>query len=233
VDKPGHAIMLLSVSRVRLSAPFGGAYGRYGLIAAGMAVWALLVALVSVPAGAEGNFTPSSVKKGALLVASPTLDDPNFRETVVLIIEHGEEGTLGVIVNRPTGVLLAEVLPDIAALKGTTHRLFAGGPVQPAQLLVLFRLKEPSADARSVFDGVYVGGTPTTLERVIKQPKPTETFRAFAGSAGWAPGQLAYEMHQGAWATLPPDSAGIFDRDPSTLWRDCISRLQAPRGIAY
>lgn len=222
--------MVLSVSRVRLSAPSGGAYG---LTATGMMAWALLVILVTAPAWAEGNFAPSSVKKGVLLVASPTLDDPNFRETVVLIIEHGEEGTLGVIVNRPTGVLLSEALPDIAALKGTTYRLFAGGPVQPAQLLVLFRLKEPLADARSVFDGVYVGGTPRTLERVIKEPKPTETFRAFAGSAGWAPGQLAYEMHQGAWATLPPDSAGIFDRDPSTFWRDCISRLQAPRAIAY
>ncbi|MDF0645835.1 MAG: YqgE/AlgH family protein [Nitrospira sp.] len=222
--------MVLAVSRVRLSAPPGVAYGGYGLIAAGMVVWALLVV---APVGAEGNFVPSSVKKGVLLVASPTLGDPNFRETVVLIIEHGEEGTLGVIVNRPTGVLLTEVLPDIAALKGTTYRLFAGGPVQPTQLLVLFRLKEPSAEARSVFDGVYVGGTPTMLERVIKQPKPTETFRAFAGSAGWAPGQLAYEMNQGAWATLPPDSAGLFDRDPSTFWQDCIDRLQAPRGIAY
>jgi len=221
--------MVLSHSSVRLSAAPGSIYGP---IMAAMA-WALFAILVSVPVGAEGNFAPSSVKNGVLLVASPTLGDPNFRESVVLIVEHGEEGTLGVILNRPSGVLLSEVLPDITALKGTTYRVFAGGPVQRDQLLLLFRLKEPSPGVRSVFDGVYVGGTPAMLEQVIRQPKPTETFRAFAGSAGWAPGQLAYEMHQGAWATLPPDSAGIFDRDLSTFWQDCISRLRAPKAITY
>ncbi|SLM48916.1 conserved protein of unknown function [Nitrospira japonica] len=198
-----------------------------------MVAWALSAVLFAAQADADGTFGPSSVKRGVLLVASPTLGDPNFRESVVLIVEHGEEGTLGVILNRPTEVLLSEVLPDIAALKGTRYQLFAGGPVQPAQLLMLFRLKEPQAYARSVFDGVYVGGTPEILERVIRQPKPTETFKAFAGSAGWAPGQLAYEMHQGAWAVLAPDAAGIFDRKPSTLWRDCLDRLQAPRAIGY
>lgn len=68
------------------------------------------------------------------------------------------------------------------------------------------------------------------LERVIKQPKPTETFRAFAGSAGWAPGQLAYEMNQGAWATLPPDSAGLFDRDPSTFGKTVSIGFRRPGG---
>ena len=191
----------------------------------------LFIVLHSVPGLAEGEFTPSSVKKGVLLVASPSLDDPNFREAVVLVVEHGSEGTLGLILNRSTNVLLSEALPDLTVLKGTTYRLFSGGPVETTRLLLLFRIKEPPADARSVFDGVYVGGTTSVLERIITQAKPTETFRAFAGVAGWAPGQLKYEMLQGAWATLPPDSIGIFDKDPATLWRDCLSRLQAPRVI--
>ena len=83
-----------------------------------------------------------------------------------------------------------------------------------------------------MFDGVYVGGTLKVLERIITQAKPTETFRAFAGFSGWAPGQLKFEMLQGAWAILPPDSIGIFDKDPATLWSDCISSLQAPRVIS-
>jgi putative transcriptional regulator len=165
-------------------------------------------------------------------VASPTLDDANFRQTVVLIIEHGSEGTLGLILNRSTKVLLSEALPDLTALKGTPHRLFAGGPVEPTRLLLLFRLKEPPADARPVFDGVYVGGTPAVLERIITQAKPSESFRAFAGVAGWAPGQLGMEMLQGAWAILPPDSFDIFDKDPATFWQDCISRLQSPMVIS-
>ena len=192
----------------------------------------LLTVLHAVPALASTEFSPLSVKKGVLLVASPSLDDPNFRQAVVLVVEHGPEGTLGLILNRSTNVLLSEALPDLTVLKGTTYRLFAGGPVEPTRLLLLFRLKEPPADARSVFDGVYVGGTPAVLERIITQAKPNETFRAFAGFAGWAPGQLGYEMLQGAWATLPPDSIGIFDKDPATLWLDCLRRLQAPRVIS-
>ena len=193
----------------------------------------LLIVLHAVPALAGMEFAQSSVKKGVLLVASPSLEDPNFRQAVVLIVEHGPEGTLGLILNRSTKVLLSEALPDLTVLKGTSYRLFAGGPVEPSRLLLLFRLKEPPADARLVFDGVYVGGTPKVLERIITQAKPTETFRAFAGFAGWAPGQLEAEMLLGAWAILPPDSIGIFDQDPATLWQDCISRLQAPRVISY
>jgi putative transcriptional regulator len=207
-----------------------------GLTAARRAVASVLLAglLTVLPAGpalTEKEFSPSSVAKGVLLVASPSLADPNFRQTVILIVEHGSEGTLGLILNRSTKVLLSEALPDVAVLKGTSYRLFAGGPVEPMRLLLLFRLKEPPADARSVFDGVYVGGTPSVLERIIAQPKPTETFRAFAGYAGWAPGQLGVEMLEGSWAVLPPDSFNIFDKDSATLWSDCISRLQAPRVI--
>jgi putative transcriptional regulator len=127
---------------------------------------------------------------------------------------------------------LSEVLPDITVLKGSTYRLFSGGPVEPTRFLLLFRLKEPPADARSVFDGVYLGRTPEVLERIITQAKPTETFRAFAGFAGWAPGQLEAEMLLGAWGILPADLFSIFDQDPATLWLDCISRLQAPRVIS-
>ena len=192
-----------------------------------------LTVLHAVPVVASNEFAPSSVEKGVLLVASPSLKDPNFRQAVVLIVEHGSGGTLGLVLNRSTRVLLSEALPDLTVLKGSTHRLFAGGPVEPNRLLVLFRLKEPPAGSRLIFDGVYVGDTPKILERIVRQAEPTDTFRAFAGSARWAPGQLKYEMLQGAWATLPPDSSGIFDQNPATFWQDCIGRLSAPRVISY
>jgi putative transcriptional regulator len=183
-----------------------------------------------MPALAGVEFAPSSIAKGALLVASPSLADPNFSESVVLIVEHGHEGTIGLILNRSTKVLLSEALPDIPVLKGTSYRLFAGGPVEPTRFLLLFRLKEPPPDARSVFDGVYLGRTPRVMERIIRQAKPTETFRAFSGFSAWAPRQLEAEMLLGAWGILPPDSISMFDKDPATLWSDCISRLQEPRG---
>ena len=192
----------------------------------------LLTVLHAVSALASTEFAPSSVGKGVLLVASPSLEDPNFRQAVVLVVEHGSEGTVGLILNRSTNVLLSKALPDLTVLKGTSYRLFAGGPVEPTRFLLLFRLKEPLADVRSVFDGVYLGRTPGVLEGIITQAKPTETFRAFAGFSAWAPRQLEAEMRLGAWGILPPDSIGMFDKDPTVLWSDCLSRLQAPRVIS-
>ena len=203
-----------------------------GKVMASFLLGGLLTVLPAVPALASMEFAQLSVKKGVLLVASPSLEDPNFRQAVVLVVEHGPEGTVGLILNRSTNVLLSKALPDTTVLKGTSYRLFAGGPVEPTRFLLLFRLKEPPADARSVFDGVYLGGRSRVLERIITQAKPTETFRAFAGFAGWAPRQLEAEMLVDAWGVLPPDSFSIFDQDPATLWPDCLSRLQAPRVIS-
>ena len=85
---------------------------------------------------------------------------------------------------------------------------------------------------RSVFDNVYVGGAPDALERIMTQGGPTARFRAFAGYAGWGPGQLGFEMLQGSWAVLSGES-NLFDKDPAALWQDSIARLQAPRVISW
>jgi putative transcriptional regulator len=190
-----------------------------------------LFLLPTLSAQAQQEFSPRSVEKGVLLVASPSLSDPNFHQTVLLIVEHGRGGTVGLILNRPTNVLVSEVLPDFTVLKRTTHRLFAGGPVEQTQLVLLFRLTQLLPDTRQIIDRIYVG-TPRVLERIMTQPKPTETFRAFAGFAGWAPGQLEHEMLEGAWGVLPSTVFDIFDKDPAMLWPASISRLQAPRTIS-
>jgi putative transcriptional regulator len=199
---------------------------------AGLLLLIALTVLEGTTAVAGPEFHLSSVEKGVFLVASPSMNDPNFRQTVVLVLEHGPEGTLGVILNRTTDVLLSEALPDVRALKGTTHRLFAGGPVQPNIMLLLSRLKEPQPDMRPVFDSVYVGGNPDVLERLLRQAGPAARFRAFAGYAGWAPGQLGFEMLQGSWAVLPPEG-NFFEKDPASLWPDSIAQLQAPRVISH
>jgi putative transcriptional regulator len=197
-----------------------------------MAGLILCVLLALLPrALAASDFDPASVVKGVFLVASPSLNDPNFRQTVVLVLEHGAQGTLGIILNRPTDILLSQALPDVAALKGTNHRLFAGGPVQPSAMLLLSRLNEPQPGMRLVFDSVYVGGTPELLERIMAKAAPADRFRAFAGYAGWAPGQLGLEMRQGAWAVLSPES-NLFEQDPSILWQESLTRLEAPRVIS-
>ncbi len=190
-----------------------------------------MLVLPSLSVMAQQEFIPLPVHKGALLVASPSLEDPNFTQTVLLIVEHGPRRTIGLILNRPTNVLLAEVLQDLPILKQTNHRLFGGGPVERTQLVLLFRLRQITPDARHIANGIYVG-TPTVLERVIASFKPDEAFRAFAGFAAWAPGQLDYEMRQGSWGVLSSSTFDIFKKDPETIWSDGISVLQAPRTIS-
>lgn len=178
---------------------------------------------------ADGDRPP--LGKGVFLVASPYLLDPNFRETVVLLCDHGPGGALGLVVNRPSSVRLEEALPSVPALKGTGHRLFIGGPVEPRAVLLLLKLKEAPAATAPVMEGIYLGGDPELIEKVLSSSRPGESFRAYAGYAGWGPGQLESEMAVGSWATVKADSASIFERDSETLWEEMIRALAAPRII--
>ncbi|WP_447973364.1 YqgE/AlgH family protein [Nitrospira sp. Kam-Ns4a] len=166
--------------------------------------------------------------KGIFLVASPGLRDPNFRQTVVLLCEHGPEGALGVVVNRPTGMLLSEALPQVPVLEGQRHILYSGGPVQPNQVLILYRLTQEPTGIHHVFDGVYLGGDMGVLERVLLASGSAAAFRAFVGYSGWGPGQLENELKTGSWITLPADPAVVFDKDPARVWPDILRSLGGP-----
>ena len=204
---------------------------RLWLIAGLVIGFILIVAGESVSATEPEHDLMPPLGKGVFVVASPNLTDPNFRQAVVLICEFSPEGTLGLIVNRPTNVPLSEAMPQIAALKDTSHVLFAGGPVQPNGILMLFRVRQEPAGSRRVFEEVYLGGNTQTLERVLTHPEPTETFRAFAGYAGWAPGQLEFEMALGSWATVQADARTIFEKEAVNLWSDMLRGLSVPRVI--
>ncbi|MEW6544954.1 MAG: YqgE/AlgH family protein [Nitrospirota bacterium] len=169
-----------------------------------------------------------SLGKGIFLVATPALRDPNFRQTVVLLCEHGPEGALGVVVNRPTGMLVAEALPQIPVLEGQGHLLYSGGPVQPNHVLILYRLAQEPANTHHVFDGVYLGGDMNALERVLTSPSGPDAFRAYMGYSGWGPGQLENEMKTGSWITLPADPSVVFEKDPSRIWPDILLSLGKP-----
>ena len=163
--------------------------------------------------------------KGIFLVANPSLRDHNFRQTVILLCEHGEEGALGVVVNRPTKINITEVLPQIPILEGQKHMVFSGGPVQRNHLLILYRTPEEPENTHHVFNGVYLGGNMTALEEIVKNPFSPDNFRAFMGYSGWAPGQLENEMESGSWLTLPADSSFMFDWDHTRVWTDILQSL--------
>lgn len=164
----------------------------------------------------------SSLEKGMFLIATPGLRDPNFRQTVVLLCEHGQDGALGVVVNRPTEIRITEVLPQVPVLEGQSHTVFAGGPVQRNHLLILYRLDQEPDGTHRVFDGVYLGGNLQTIEHMLETPDANEAFRAFMGYSGWAPGQLENELKMGSWLTMPADHSLMFEKDPIRLWADIL-----------
>lgn len=169
------------------------------------------------------------LRKGMFLVAAPGLRDPNFRQAVVLLCEHGAEGALGVIVNRPTAMSISEALPQIPVIEGSQHVLYAGGPVQPNQIMLLYRGDSVPENAHYVFDGVCLGGDLQLVERILTNANGREAFRAYLGYSGWGPGQLEGEMKTGSWILMPADPKWVFETDPSSVWRE----LMLAMGEAY
>ncbi|MEC4673304.1 MAG: YqgE/AlgH family protein [Nitrospirota bacterium] len=163
--------------------------------------------------------------KGIFLVAKPSLRDPNFRQTVILLCEYGPDGSLGVVINRPTEISITEVLPQVPILESQRHRVFSGGPVQRNNLLILYRMPDGPEDTHHVFDGVYLGGNMEALKRIVEDPQSSNNFQAFMGYSGWAPGQLENEMETGSWITLPADTTMVFETKQSELWPEILRSL--------
>jgi len=157
------------------------------------------------------------VSKGAFLVASPHLRDPNFCQTVVLLCEHGPGGSLGLVVNRRTEHHVMEILPNTTGLHEKTGLVYSGGPVQKDNLLILHRVSGNIPEAQPIFDGVCLGGDLVALEQFSTQDDG-DLVRIFMGYAGWAAGQLQAELMTGSWLVLPADLKLVFARDPAQVW---------------
>ena len=171
---------------------------------------------------------------GRLLVATPELTEPTFSRTVVLLLQHGaEEGALGVVVNRPSGTALGEVLPSWAPYAAEPDLVFTGGPVQPEAAICL-GLRLPGAS-----DGPAVAALPgdPALATVDLDASPDEVagglraVRVFAGYAGWSPGQLEDEVTAGGWWVLEGLPGDAFSTDPGTLWRQVLRRQGMPLAL--
>jgi putative transcriptional regulator len=164
--------------------------------------------------------------KGMLLVASRDLPDPNFWESVVLLIVHGPNGTVGVIINRPSDVKLATVLPGIKALRGRSDTVYLGGPVLADRVLLLIRTAKAPEDAMGVFDDVYASASLDVLKHEVERRGSKPRFRAYAGHAGWAPGQLEAEVARGDWYVTSADADNVLAAKPRDLWRKLIERVE-------
>jgi putative transcriptional regulator len=162
--------------------------------------------------------------RGHLLVAAPTLVDPNFARAVVLIAEHTDEGALGVVLNRPSEATIGEVVPDLSSLVDADETIFSGGPVQPGGVLVLAEFADPE-DAALPVDG-DLGFV--ALEADVDEISAGRA-RAFAGPAGWGAGQLDAELGEESWFVAPFEREDAFSDEPEELWRTALMR----KGGAY
>ncbi len=170
--------------------------------------------------------TNRALAKGKFLVASRQLRDPNFAESVVLLVSYGPGGAMGVVINRPTKVPLSSVLPGVKELRGRKETLYVGGPVAKHQMVLLVRSPTKPGDSTLVFGDVYATGSLAALRQAIRN-KPNKTkFHAYAGYAGWAPGQLDAEVARGDWHVIAADAKTVFDRPPSDIWPALIRRLE-------
>jgi putative transcriptional regulator len=162
----------------------------------------------------------SELSKGKFLIASRQLKDPRFAETVILLIHHDSDGTVGLIVNLPTTIKLSDLVPEIKEQQGKEHFTYIGGPVGMNQVLLLLRSRNKPEGCQWIFDDIYVSASRSVFEQLIKKPSGETTFRAYAGYAGWGAGQLEREVLQGGWQIAGADAEVIFKKPSSEVWKD-------------
>ncbi|GAA0338020.1 MAG: YqgE/AlgH family protein [Micropruina glycogenica] len=161
---------------------------------------------------------------GVLLVASTELSDGIFDQTVVLVLDADESGSLGVVLNREATIDLRSALPAWAPLVSEPRVLFEGGPVSQEGAICLASPRRPEEEPpgwRSLFDAVGLLHLDTPVE--IAEGAYRD-LRIFAGYAGWAPGQLEHELEQGWWHVVRASYGDVYDPDPDTLWRRVLRR---------
>jgi putative transcriptional regulator len=158
---------------------------------------------------------------GQLLLASPTLQDPNFERAVVLIGVHSDEGAMGVVLNRPSAVTIGEAAPQLEEAVEGSEPVFVGGPVQPSSIVFLAEFLDPTPAGLLVLGRIGFPAADAELEQLSEA---TDRVRVFAGFAGWGEGQLEAEVGQGDWIAHTALAEDVFTDVPEQLWSDVLTR---------
>lgn len=169
---------------------------------------------------------PKDLAAGKLLVASRELGDPNFAQTVILLVDCDAKGVVGLILNRRTRVPLSRVLEQLKAAKHVSDPVYLGGPVGTPDVFGLLRSTDKPEGARQILDGVYFISSKSVFEKTISGRPDPGMFHAYLGYAGWDYLQLRKEVEVGAWFIFPADARTIFEADPDSLWREMIKKTE-------
>jgi len=182
---------------------------------------AALLAAVLMP-----GVLAQDASRGVFLVARPGMPDPNFGESVVLVQRGAGSEAVGVIINRPLGRSLAQVLPG-ERFRRFTDPVHFGGPVGADMLFALFLGDKAPGQAITMIPGMHLALDPDSIDGLLRNP-PAK-IRFFSGYSGWAPGQLDNEILRGDWLVLDADAETAFRTDASRLWQDLVKRARAVR----
>jgi putative transcriptional regulator len=163
------------------------------------------------------------ISVGRILVASRKSHDADFAQTVILLVRHDHQATLGLFLNRPLNIPVSEVYPE---LKGRQLKLYAGGPLTIG-IRALYRSRMNPPEAASIFADVSMISTKTLLAKMVESGTPSSVFRVYAGYTGWSPGQLSNEVARGLWHVVAGDAGVVFDPHSETLWARLIGRAQS------
>jgi len=165
---------------------------------------------------------------GQLLIAMPSMQDPNFRETVTFICEHGEEGALGLVINRPLDIELGTVFEQLALPTAdpdlAIQPIMQGGPVQTERGFVIHESGEEWETSANVFDKIRVTTSQDILTSMAAGKGPSRAIVAL-GYAGWGAGQLEFEIAENAWLSAPATSELLFDTPFDKRWKKAAELL--------
>jgi len=159
--------------------------------------------------------------RGKLLVASPALVDPNFLRTVVLIAAHDADGALGLVLNRPSTMVVGDVVAQLSDACDGFEEIYVGGPVAPGAVIVLAEFSDPSLSSM-IIDGEL--GLPHVELDPARLASGVRRARAFAGHAGWGPGQLDSELAEDAWIVVDLDPEDPWINPGDRLWSAVLDR---------
>jgi putative AlgH/UPF0301 family transcriptional regulator len=202
---------------------------QFGLRAARL-FW--ITAVAAMMASAQGDDAGAQLAVGKVLVARRDMADPNFAETVILLVQHDEKGTVGLILNRQTKVPISRLAGGIAGAKGRTDPLYLGGPVETSGVMALVRSRNKPEDAKHLTADLYMISSKPMLEKAMASGAAPSTLRLYLGYAGWDEGQLEWELGMDAWDVLPPDAGLAFDPHPETLWSRLVERGELQMALA-
>lgn len=180
--------------------------------------------VASEPLPRRGSTMAHESLKSRFLIAAPTLRDPNFARAVVLLCEHNESGTFGLVINRPSTLAVREALADFPGTLDRSDFLWQGGPVQQSSVVILH--ERPSIGGLAVNDRLAFGTDVDLLRKLLELP-PDECprMRLYAGYAGWGAGQLEFELSEEAWIVAPSRIEAIFSDQPETVWSSVLRSM--------